>query len=192
MAKTESVVDMDYKEFAGQRDGEEVIVVLFRHWYTLVFPIVRAILIILATLIVPAWLGITGFIFSYGITTLVYYLWQVFWVGVIVYDYFNWYQDRYIITTERIIEIDQRGLFSRRVSEIELDRIQNITHAVDGLPATILNFGTITIQSAGANDLSVRRVGRPAEVQEDITRLVKGLHKPTDTTATKFIRHDHS
>lgn len=188
MAKTGTIVDVDYQEFPGQREHEEVSLVLFKHWYTLVEPIVRSILIILASFVVPFWLGVADWIFSYGLSATIYYAWLVFWLVAIVYDYLNWSRDRYIITTERIIGIDQRGLFSRRVSEIELDRIQNVTHAVDGLFATAFNFGTITIQSAGANDLAVRQVPRPGEIQEEITRLVKEVTRGAQTQRqVKFI-----
>ena len=192
MAKIESVVEIEYQEFVGQREDEDVIIVLFRHWYTLVAPIVRSILIILGSFVVPIWLNIAEFIFSYGWSTLLYYGWLVFWVGAIVYDYITWYRDRYILTTQRVIDIDQRGMFNRRVAEVELDRIQAITHTIQGLPATILNFGTITIHSAGASDLTIRQVARPAEVQEDIARLVKEIGKPGGRIdEIKFVREEN-
>jgi uncharacterized membrane protein YdbT with pleckstrin-like domain len=174
-------------EFIGQRASEEIEIILFKHWYFIIAPIIKALVIILLSFIVPMWLHLTAWIFSYGFTTALYYLWMVFWIGYMVYAYINWYRDRFIITTERVIDVDQRGLFSRKVSEVELSKIQNITHSVDGVFATLLNFGTVIVQSAGANDLTLEHVSDPSGVQEEITRLVKTVTADKSVTAEDLI-----
>ncbi|MFA5010260.1 MAG: PH domain-containing protein [Patescibacteria group bacterium] len=183
-------------EFTGQRETEQVELMLFQHWFMLALPLTKAFVVIIISLAVPIWLHWTSFIFSYGLTTAVYYLWLVFWICYMVYAYSNWYRDRFIITSERVIDINQRGLFSRKVSEVELNRIQNITYSVDGIFATMFNFGTIVIQSAGANDLTLKRIADPAGIQEEITRLVKAKAKDQPVTAEELVdfikstRHD--
>jgi len=174
-------------DFIGQRDGEQVEIVLFKHWLLIAGPIIKALAIILVSFVVPIWLHWSAWIFSYGFTTAIYYLWMVFWIGYMIYAYVGWYRDRFIITSERIIDIDQRGLFSRKVSEIELTKVQNITHSVSGVWATMLNFGTVTIQSAGANDLTLDQVADPAGVQEDITTLIKTVTAEKPVTAEDLI-----
>lgn len=160
-------------EFIGQRDNEVVEIILFKHWYFVAVPIVKALSILVLTFVIPFWLKIIPWIFSYGLTTAVYYLWMVFWVGYMVYQYLSWYRDRFIVTNQRIVDIDQRGMFNRQVSECELDKIQNLTHSVKGVFATMLNFGTIIVQSSGAHDLSLNHIADPAGVQEEITKLIK-------------------
>ena len=110
-------------EFVGQREDEEVVLVLFKHWYMVVAPMLKAILIILISFVIPIWLNFANFIFSYGLTTLIYYLWLVFWIGYMIYQYINWYRDRFIITTQRLINVDQRGMLHRQVAEVELERV---------------------------------------------------------------------
>ncbi len=174
-------------EFIGQRESEQIKFVLFRHWYFIAFPVIEAIGIILLSFIIPIWLHWTKWIFSYGLTTFLYYGWMVFWICFMIYRYMNWYRDRFIITSERIVDIDQRGLFSRKVSEVELDKVQNITHSVDGVAATMFNFGTIIIQSAGAGELMLKQVADPAGIQEEITNLVKIASEDKPVTATELI-----
>jgi len=174
-------------EFPGQREDEEVVLVLFKHWYMVVTPMVKAIGIILLSFAIPIWLHFANFIFSYGVTTSIYYLWMVFWIGYMVYHYINWYRDRFILTTQRLINVDQRGMVNRRVAEVELDKIQNITHVIAGVFPTVLNFGTVIVQSAGANDLNLEQVANPALLQEDITRLVKEATAEKPVTATELI-----
>ena len=173
--------------FIGQRNDEEVVFILWRHWYTVVAPILKAVLIIGLSFASPLWLNATGLIFSYAITATIYYLWIVFWIGYAVSQYLNWYQDRFIVTNQRIIDIDQRGLTRRRVAEVELDRIQHVAHAVVGVFPTMLNFGTIIIQAAGGHELELRQVSEPAGVQEEITQLVKLATADTPVTAEELI-----
>jgi len=174
-------------EFLGQREDEEVVDIMFKHWYVIAAPMLKAISIILLSFAVPIWLHFTAFIFTYGITTVIYYFWMVFWIGYMVYQYINWYRDQFIITTQRLINIDQRSLLHRRVAEVELDKVQNITHIIKGLPSTIFNFGTVIVQSSGANDLLLEQVSSPASIQEDITRLVKEASADKPVTATELI-----
>ncbi len=174
-------------EFVGQREDEEVVLVLFKHWYMVVAPMLKAILIILISFVIPIWLNFANFIFSYGLTTLIYYLWLVFWIGYMIYQYINWYRDRFIITTQRLINVDQRGMLHRQVAEVELERVQNITHVIRGVAATMFNFGTVIVQSAGASDLTLEQGANPALVQEDITRLVKEITAEKPVTAAELI-----
>lgn len=174
-------------EFVGQRESERIELMLFRHWYFIALPVVQTISIILLSLIVPIWLHWTKWIFSYGLTALLYYGWLVFWICFMLYRYLNWYRNRFIITSERVVNIDQRGLFSRKVSEAELDKVQNITHSVNGVSATMFNFGTIIIQSAGVGELTLKQVANPAGVQEEITRLVKIASADKAITADELI-----
>lgn len=174
-------------EFIGQRPNEIIEIVLFKHWYFIAMPIIKALAILIVSFAIPMWLHWTSWIFSYAITAGLYYLWLVFWVGYIVYAYINWYRDRFIITNERVIDVDQKGLFSRKVSEIELDKIQNLTHSITGMFATLLNFGVVSIQSAGSSDLQLEHIADPAGIQEEITKLIKANTTDKPVTAEEFI-----
>ena len=46
------------------------------------------------------------------------------------------------------MNIDQKGLFSRVVSELELEKIQDVTTDVRGMIPTFLNFGDLFVQTA--------------------------------------------
>ena len=60
--------------------------------------------------------------------------------------------DIWIITDDRIINIEQSGLFSREVSELKLARIQDVSVEVHGFFQTFLNYGDVHIQSAGEEE----------------------------------------
>ncbi|MFA5270083.1 MAG: PH domain-containing protein [Patescibacteria group bacterium] len=175
------------KEFFGQRADEEVILILQRHWFVLAWPFLKGILFIAFALIMPA-IGKVGFyIFNSGVIAFVYIVWLIFWVSYLAYEYINWYRDRFIITNQRIVNIDQRSMFSRRVSELEFDRVQDIAHEVRGVFAAALNFGDVIIQSAGSKDMTIQDIARPAELQDIIVRLVKEATAEPPVTAEEMI-----
>jgi len=184
MAQTKKFIP----EFPGQREDEEILMILNKHWYTIAMPLVKGIAIILFSFVVPIWTGFMGTIFSYAIGAIIYYLWIIFWIAYILYEYYHWYRDKFIITDHRIIDIDQQGMFSRQVSEIELDRIQNVTYTVAGFFQTLFNFGTVTIQSVGNNELTLEHIADPATCQREITALVKKVTEDTPVTAEELLK----
>ena len=79
------------------------------------------------------------------------------------------YLDSWRITNERIIDINQRGFFSRKVSSIKFDRIQDITVEVTGFVETILDIGEIQAQTAGGHiPFSLKSASRPYFYKEEI------------------------
>lgn len=161
-------------QFPGQREDEEIVMVLYRHWYAVAVPAVKALLIILLSFVIPLWLHLAGLIFSYAISTTIYYLWIVFWISYIVYGYLNWSRDRSIVTDQRIVNIDQKGLFRQRVSEVELEQIRSITHEIIGFFPTLLKFGTVFINTEGTG-IALKQVPDPVGIKEDIIQLTKEL-----------------
>jgi membrane protein YdbS with pleckstrin-like domain len=75
----------------------------------------------------------------------IYYLaiWLFFFSMVIDY-----YLDIWVITNDRLIAVEQRGLFSRTVSEMDLWMVQDVTSEVNGISATIFGYGKLSVQSA--------------------------------------------
>ncbi|MDD5605927.1 MAG: PH domain-containing protein [Patescibacteria group bacterium] len=158
--------------FPGQRDNEEIVMVIYKHWYIAVAPMLKALLIILLSFFLPVILGVAFFIFNYALSAAIYYLWILFWVGYIFYAYNNWLQDKFVVTDQRIVKIDQRGVFNRTVFETELNKIQNLTHSTKGMFATFFNFGTVIVQTT-VGELTLDYVPNPVYIKEEIIQLTK-------------------
>lgn len=89
-----------------------------------------------------------------------------------------WHWNAFIITTDRIVDVDQRGLFSRTVSEADYGKVQDVSYAIKGLLGTILRFGTIEIQTAGnTTNLELQDVRDPKELHHAIT---DAMHRHKD------------
>lgn len=164
--------------FQGQHGNEEVLRVIHRHWFNLLshlavviifsFVLIGSVLI-LPTLF-PEALDLTNWrFFIFVENTLFIFLWL--FAFLIWIDY---YFDVWIITNERVVNIEQRGLFSRDVSELNYSRVQDVTADVDGLIPTILNYGDVFIQTAGEKERFVfRKVGDPYAIKDMIMKFAR-------------------
>lgn len=151
--------------FEGQRSTEDVIFVIKRHPWVLS----RAGFIGLGIILILI-LSLLFFGFS-GITSLVIVAVVIFFIVYGLYIWFLYNNFLYILTTERLIIIEQNGLFSRRLTECELAKIQNVTIEVKGPIKTFLNFGDLKITTAGIDPLMViKNVENPYLIQQKIIK----------------------
>ena len=80
----------------------------------------------------------------------------------------DYYFDVWIVTTERLIDIEQHGLFRRETSEFMLDKVQDITVEVPNMLGTLLKFGNVMIQTAGERSFSIKEIPNIYEVKRII------------------------
>lgn len=97
--------------------------------------------------------------------------WLFLWMAMFG-TYTEYFLDQWIVTSERIIEIDQKGFWSREVSSLFLDRIQNVETKIDGFFNTIFGFGEVSVESAGAevNRIHMTGLARPEHVRDLILK----------------------
>jgi hypothetical protein len=152
-------------DFEGQRPGEEVLFVFRRHiiamrkgFYLLLIPLV-------ITAIPPLiWQdNLELFLLPLGGLAL----------GIILfsYHYIMWYFTVYLVTTQRIRQITQRGFFGKDVVELRLSKIQNISYNIPGFSGEVFGFGTIVIQTF-VGDLVIRHVEHPEKTYNKLQNAV--------------------
>ncbi|RPI55738.1 MAG: PH domain-containing protein [Chloroflexi bacterium] len=108
---------------------------------------------------------IVFFLIGLGLATL-------FWLA---WNWANWGNDLYIVTNDRIIDTERLPLgFRSRRTETTFDKIQNVSFTIPGPVATIFDFGTVTIFTAGAEGkLDFSWVRDPRGVQQEIFRRIR-------------------
>jgi uncharacterized membrane protein YdbT with pleckstrin-like domain len=109
-------------------------------------------------------------------------------------SFLDYYLDIWIVTTKRILNIEQTGLFGRTVSELRLYRIQDVTATVHGILHTFLNFGNVHIQTAAEKERFVfEEVPHPNEVAKMILELSEIDRKEhLDEAVEEFGMPDHA
>ena len=86
----------------------------------------------------------------------------------------DYYLDFWIVTNDKILNVEQNGLFSRTVSELELARVQDVTSEIKGIIPTIFNFGNVYIQTAGEVEHFIfEQVPHPDEIRKQIIDLAE-------------------
>ncbi|MEA3322611.1 MAG: PH domain-containing protein [Patescibacteria group bacterium] len=164
--------------FTAQHENEETIRIVHRHWFNIFMqyiPIFILFIIVVFSLIFYSEI-IESFsntsaraIFFFMLSFLALFMWIY---GFLLW--FDYYLDIWIITTHRIVNVDQKGLFAREVGELEYKRIQDISTDVKGFFPTILNYGNLTVQTAAEQShFLFKSVGDPYEIKGVIMKQVK-------------------
>jgi uncharacterized membrane protein YdbT with pleckstrin-like domain len=100
--------------------------------------------------------------------------------------FLNYYLDCWIITNDRLMNIDQQGIFSRTISELDLYKIQDATSEVKGMLASLFGYGTIYIQTAGEVErFRLQQVPNPHELRKVIMDLAEEDRKYHNQNVTK-------
>jgi hypothetical protein len=163
------------------KDGEKIISVIRRHWFSLAVEgvIEATIFIAIATMVVVADSVLytqelpieNGSVFSLGFFILGFvglFLWMRFFSA-----WTDHWLDAWIITTERVIDIEQHGFFRREVGSFPLSRIQDVTYTISGIIPTWLHFGDVRIQTASiSEDFVMRQVPFPQDVKEHLMSVL--------------------
>lgn len=64
-------------------------------------------------------------------------------------SWINYYFNIIIITNQRMINVAQEGLLSRKTSELNFAEIENVSADVNGLFQVAFNFGLLVVETAG-------------------------------------------
>ena len=149
-------------------DNESIVLVARKHFFFLfleMIPLLPVILLPVIGFVVLGPTNLSGYLFFF----LSIWLFLV-WIG----GFFIWtdyYLDTLVLTNKKIVDIEQRGLFSREISSLRLERIQDVTISIPGLIATFFKFGNIRIQTAGeTQEIVIRYMRAPEQVKEAIMR----------------------
>lgn len=163
----------------NRQKGEKIILLLRRHYFIILVKIIFWTIVAVLPLIFYLIFGdILASLFTdelfYPLVILftsVFYLY--IWLFVF-FSFVDYYLDAWIVTNKRIVNIEQRGLFARVISEQRLYRVQDITSELKGLFPTFLNFGNVYIQTAGEEGRFVfKQIPNPYQVVKKITLLVE-------------------
>lgn len=158
-------------------DNEKIVVVARRHWYVFASEIATMILGIVPILLI---LVFKEEIYFYGEKYLSYaeisnvliflcagwllVLWMKFFMA-----FTNYYLDVLVITNQRVIDIDQIGLFARDIATAPLENAQDIKIEMIGLLPTMLRFGNLHFQTAGMDkEIVIRGIKDPEGVKKQI------------------------
>lgn len=166
----------DNIRFDTQEEKEQIILLLRKHgvtnipWLLLTFFLMAAPTIIFPLLIrregfpsLPA-----NFIFVISL------FWYLATFGFALVNFINWYFNVYIVTNERIVDVDFYHLLYKQMSAARISRVQDLTYKLGGVIRALFDFGDVFIQTAGtAENFEFEAVPHPEQVVRTISELTE-------------------
>lgn len=179
--------------FKDVGENEQIVKVLHRNWFYLL----QQFFLVIVT--VGVFVGALVFLplFFPDITngadqSIIVFAQNFFMLAVWIYAWLIWidyYFDVWIITTERVVNIEQKGLFTRHVSELRFNKIEDVTTEVTGFLPTILNYGDVKIQTAAEEaEFRFRTVSDPYHVKNIIMELQRKNEKESTDELGEMIK----
>lgn len=130
---------------------------------------------------------------NYAALILENYIWRpVFILGASAYylscwlflfsAFLDYYLDFWVVTNDRLMNVEQQGAFARTISELDLYKIQDATSEVKGILATLFGYGTIYVETAAEKErFELKQIPNPNEVRKLIMDMAEEDRKYHDT-----------
>jgi hypothetical protein len=161
-----------------------------KHWIALPkFVALPSLLILAATTLaiflalqIPPSLGVV--LVGYVIVLILLFPW---WM----WQFDDWRNDIYQVTATRIIDVERLPFYLREDRrEASLGVIQNISLEIPGFFGRLLNYGSVTIETAGAGPFTFDYVKDPRRVQAEIFRRVEAFQRRQRLEAAERHRNE--
>ena len=168
------------KKFCHEHGGEQVVLMTYYHGLSFMFAIAREI-ILTVTLFAA---GIAAWMFNLPmawVTGILGGLWFVFVFFNVIKAYIDWYYDFILVTTDKVILVDQTSVFKQEVMPIHIENIGGVSTFTQFW--NIFPFGGICVhlkEGRGGEDISKKYVPRAQEVASKIS-----------DTITRYQRHQY-
>lgn len=156
--------------FETQEPEEEILLILRSHWITNLSWVLISIVLFFA----PISLLFIPLLESFPVRLQMMFviIWYLVLLMFVFEKFLAWFFNITIITDERIIDVDFLNLTSKKVSDAELDKIQDVSFTRQGVFQTIFNFGDILVQTAAEHAQFIfEKIPDPSEVANILQRL---------------------
>lgn len=159
-------------------EDETIILKVHRHWIFIALRMLGLAALALLPLVLVWTSELFDLVVFIGATTPALIVLSALW-GLVCWTAFwqfwtTYYMDIWVVTNRRIIDIDYHRLFDRTVSEVRLSRVQDVTTRVRGIFGTFLKFGSVIVQTAGAEkEFVIDQIAHPDRLRNEISQLLK-------------------
>lgn len=154
-----------------QDPNEEILLLVRKHPITNLKWILIAVLMSLAPIALHQFPGFPLLPGRFQFMTGVF--WYLLVVAVVIEGFLNWYFDAFVVTDERVIDIDFINLIHKTISTAKIDDIQDVNMSAGGVLASLLEYGTVFIQTAAeVPEFAIANTPNPDELVKLINELI--------------------
>jgi uncharacterized membrane protein YdbT with pleckstrin-like domain len=174
------VVEPDFK-FESQHEDEKIIILGRRHFITNF----GWIAIVCFAFFVPLFWGEFPMINALDQNTTLFV--SIAWYSGLAFyamqSFLLWFYNVYIVTNERVVDVDFTGLLSKSVNVAPLAKIEDVNYFQKGMLSSMFDFGNVVVETASdqkAPDLSsesgaftFESISNPDKVASVISELME-------------------
>ena len=159
--------------FDSQDKGEKILLFLRQHPIVNVQWIIIACLMVIAPFLllpfIPFFTEIPG---KYQVMGLL--AWFLVTAAYVIENTLSWLFNAFIVTDERIIDLDFYSIISKEANYAQLSKIQDISTQSGGLVYSMLDVGTVSVQTAAeVREFQFNNVGHPSQVVKLLNELIQ-------------------
>jgi hypothetical protein len=157
--------------FENQGKNEQIVLMLRAHPITQISWIINVIIlfilqfvanVVFAGLLQPMDVFMLNFF-------IVIFVLSYAWLNILIYLF-----NAGIVTNLKVLDVDFSAVIYKEVTEAKLDKIEDVTAKTAGYFASIFNFGSVFVQTAGTEEnIEFLRVPRPSDVVQVINDLTQ-------------------
>ncbi len=145
---------------------EQILLQVRKHWFVIgmqlfaivLVAILPSILYVAVVTLVPLKFDISGYT---NFAVALYTAWLLICWMALFSVWTNYYLDVWTVTNKRLIAVDQRGFFFRTTASFRLERLQDVIVSVNGILASLLDYGELELQTAG-EERNFKATGLPS------------------------------
>jgi uncharacterized membrane protein YdbT with pleckstrin-like domain len=145
--------------------NERIVFVTRHHWLVLALSAFIDGLLAVAIIVVAALLS--------GVAGILVGVFALLPIAHFVIRYLNWYNERFMVTNRRVMEI--KGVINKRTSDSSLEKVNDVV-LVQSILGRLLNYGTVEIITG--SDIGVnyfRYISQPVRFKTEMLNQKEGM-----------------
>lgn len=168
-----------HADFSNKDPEEKIILILRKHPITNFKWVVIALLMAAAPFVLGFFQVFDFLPTNFQVVGLM--MWYLIVAAFVFEEFLGWFFNVYIVTDERVFDVDFINLTYREITDANIDQIQDVTVKIGSAIRTIFNYGHVLIQTAAEvpqiefldvpQPDRVARVLRQLRVQEEQERI---------------------
>jgi len=161
----------------GTIEENKIVLFIHRHWASFLGQFLLSLVMFIAPMVILLILFLSGFKINQGyivhFMTLGLSIYYLIVITVTFLAWISYYYDIYVVTEDAIIDINQEGFFGRKIAQLSLLRVQDVTSDIKGLLPTLFGFGDVLVETAGeqSQNFFLKCIPNPQEVSAKIMEL---------------------
>lgn len=161
----------DDVDFETRDKDEQVILFLRQHPIVNIKWILTTIILLTGPTLLE-FMGVFDFLPT-GFGLVMSLAWYLVTSAYAIEKFLSWYFNVYFITERRVVDVDFYNLVNKKVSDAEIEKVQDVSYATGGVVRTMFNYGDVLIQTASeVTEFEFAAVPSPERVAKILNDLM--------------------